>query len=214
MSNVFDLSARRDARTNQQKLETMSAAGLSNQDIAIISCAAARAFTEEVLTTDQIIAIGHARLKFMSVSKHEEEDCTVYHLGAPERKTLKYGRGMYRRGIAWHDDDLAGIGHNLTNREDVSGFVIQEILALYRQLGHDKMNPYGQLAIGIFYYASNSHLHPLHLQIHPTNKTVGMLMHDEEHGCDIVLISELETWVPTQKDWEAAEKGLVRINES
>lgn len=214
MSNVVDLSARRNARIIQTKLETMSAAGLSNLDISVISCSAARAFTDGVLTTDQVIEIGHSCLKYLSVSKHEEEDCTVFHLGRPDTTTLKYGRGLYRKGVTWHDQDNEGIGHNLTNVDDPGSFVCQQVLDLYRALGHQAMSCYGQLAFGVFHYACYSSFHPLHLQIHPERKTVGMLLHDNLNGCDIVLIAELETWLPVQKDWDNAQVGSLRINES
>lgn len=211
MSNVYDLSAFRAKRATDDRIKKYIDAGLTNKDVTIIAFAAARAFTDPHPSFDEVKEIGFDCLRYLYLSMHEEEDATIYSMGAKDQVVLSYGRGHYRKGVIWHDDDMVGETFNLSNEEDPAVFCAIRIYEMYAQMGHEAISLYGQFALDAFYWACNAGFSPIHMQLNNKNNTAGLLLYDTESKCDIVVIAHLDSWIPTQKDLDV-ESGKVLVS--
>ncbi len=202
MSNVFDLADFRRQRETAGCVERFQKIGLTDSDLSIIACAAARAFAPQTPTFEEIKKIGFQSLRYLEIGKTYEEDATIFHIGRDGQYQVTIGRGYYRQGIQWHDSDLKSECFNLSNEEDPGTFAALQALDFHRSFGNESISVYGEMAMNMFYFAGNSNYHCLHMQLNRELKTAGMLMYDPIAKCDVVLLGHTDKWGPTQQDLE------------
>ncbi len=214
MSNVVDFADFRTKHANDKIVRKLLEYGMTNSDVTLVAAAAARAFTDPRPTDQQVGEIGLKCLKYIHVKVHDEEDATIYSIGASDRTTLPLGRGHYRKGVIWHEDDLEGEAVNLSNEQDPGRFAVLRVLEMYDRLGYDAMSHYGHLALEAFFWACQAGYSPLHLQLNHKYNIAGMLLHDTTAKCDVVILGHLDVWVPNKRDWEVEADRVLLSKET
>ena len=195
MSNVVDFAVSAKRIKDLRVLNAFLDEGLNSTDMAIISLASNRAFTKdtEIPTIAEVAAMGNAALRYLTCTVFEDDVGSVFQFSNNCQTVLQYIICTEPMTYDWHE--VTALKYSLVGLEDAGRWVAHRICTHLQENNQEEVSIQGFFALDVFYFACNSSLEPLHLQIFPGRNMVGMLLYDPEREVEIVIIAEMDEWL-------------------
>lgn len=200
-ADILDLQAFRQKRKTEECIMTLSEAGLSSTDLAWMGCAAARAFSKTIPALDDAQAMTLECLKYLKVGVTPKDDGTIYSVGKSDYPVIHLFVADAPVDYEWDNSGFEVFSLEGLAEEDQGRHCVNKIMDIFDGLQIDALSLYGFFALDCFYFSCIApKLVPLRIMHHPDNKQVVLALFDSEREAEIVLISNLETWLPDEAD--------------
>lgn len=200
MSNVVDFAASVKRIKDLRVLNAFLDEGLNSTDMAIIALAASRAFTKntEIPSLEEVAALGTTALRYLTCKIFEDETGTVYQFSGKDQVVLQYIITHQPLTFDWHE--ATAVKYPLLDVEDPGKYVAFKLSDHLVSNGLEEISLSGFFAIDAFYFACNSPMSALHLQILPGRNSAGLLLYDSEREVEIVVMAEMDAWQASATD--------------